>query len=112
MVASVTTQELKEDLASVNASVGDLVGAGEAEAMARKTWYFGESLITERMIKKMKKEGYFSTGRAEPWPAGEMEPSLGEGYAMVFRDYFYCSLRLPSIKFLHEVLEEFQLQIH
>jgi hypothetical protein len=41
MVASVETQELEEDLASVDASIGDLIGVSEAEAeaevMARKT---------------------------------------------------------------------------
>jgi hypothetical protein len=26
--------------------------------------------------------------------------------------YFACGLRLPSVKFLHEVLEEFDVQIH
>jgi hypothetical protein len=62
MLASIVAQELEKDLASVNTSVVDLVGAGEVEAMARKTWYFGESLIMERMIKKMEKEGYFSIG--------------------------------------------------
>jgi hypothetical protein len=33
MVASVAAQELKEDLASIDALIGDLVSAGEAEAM-------------------------------------------------------------------------------
>jgi hypothetical protein len=46
MVASVAVQELEEDLTSVNASIGDLVGAREAEAMAGKTWEFGESMVT------------------------------------------------------------------
>jgi hypothetical protein len=62
MVASVVAQELEEDLASVNASIGDLVGSSEADVMAGKTWDFGESLVTEKMIKKMEKEGYFSIG--------------------------------------------------
>ena len=37
MVAIVEAQELKEDLGSVEASVGDLVGAEEAEVMDGKT---------------------------------------------------------------------------
>jgi hypothetical protein len=61
------------------------------------------------MIKKMEKEGYFSVGRAEPPSVGQNVPSPAEGYAMVFRDYFSCSLRLPSITFLREVIKEFQL---
>jgi hypothetical protein len=40
MVVSVAVQELEEDLVSVDASIGDLVNVGEAEAMARKTWEF------------------------------------------------------------------------
>jgi hypothetical protein len=43
---------------------------------------------------------------------GQTVPSLDEGYVVVFRYYFSCSLRLPSIMFLREVLEEFQLHIH
>ena len=37
MVAIAEAQELEEDLAGVEASIGDLVGAKEAEAMAEKT---------------------------------------------------------------------------
>jgi hypothetical protein len=62
MLTSVEARELGEDLASVDASINDLVGGGEAETMARKTWDFGESLVMERMIKKMEKKGFFSAG--------------------------------------------------
>ena len=37
MVAIAEAQELEEDLAGVEASIGDLVGAEEVEAMASKT---------------------------------------------------------------------------
>jgi hypothetical protein len=77
--------------------------------MAGKAWDFGESLVTEKMIKNMEKEGYFSIGRAELPPAGQIVPSPLEGYAVVFWDYFSYGLHLPTITFLHEVLEEFQL---
>jgi hypothetical protein len=109
MVASVAARELEEDLASVDASIGDLIGESEVEVMAGKTWDFGESLVMEKMIRKMEREGYFSARRAKPSPAGQTVPSPAEGYAVVFRDYFSCGLRLPSITFLREVLEEFQL---
>jgi hypothetical protein len=52
--------------------------------MAGKAWDFGESLVTEKMIKNMEKEGYFSIGRAELPPAGQIVPSPLEGYAVVF----------------------------
>jgi hypothetical protein len=107
MLTSVAARDLEEDLASMDASIGDLTrGSG---AMAGKTWDFGRSLVTEKMIKKMEKEGYFSVGRDKLLPVDQIVPSPDEGYAMVFRDYFSCGLRLPSITFLHEVLEEFQL---
>jgi hypothetical protein len=105
MLTSAEAHDLEEDLASVDASIGNLTGG--SGAMAGKTWDFGESLVMEKMIKKMEKEGYFSVGRAKLLPVGQTVPSLNEGYAVVFRDYFSCGLRLPSIMFLHEVLKEF-----
>ena len=39
-------------------------------------------------------------------------PSPSKDYTVVFKDYFSCGLRLPSVKFLRQVLEEFDLQIH
>jgi hypothetical protein len=106
MVASVEAQELEEDLASIDTSIGDLVRESEMNVMAGNTFHFGESLIMEKMIRKMEKEGYFLVGRAEPLPAGQTVPSPVEGYTVVFRS---CSLCVPSITVLHEVLEEFQL---
>jgi hypothetical protein len=107
MLMSAEARDLEEDLASVDAPIGDLTGG--SGAMAGKAWDFGESLVTEKMIKKMEKERYFSVGRPKLPPAGQTMPSPNEGYAVVFRDQFSCSLRLPSITFLREVLEEFQL---
>jgi hypothetical protein len=109
MLTSAEARDLEEDLASVDASIGDLTGGSEAGAMARKTWDFGKSLVMEKMIKKMEKEGYFSVGWAKLPPVGKTVPSPTEGCAMVFRDYFSCGLCLPSITFLRVVLEEFQL---
>jgi hypothetical protein len=37
MLASALAQDLEEDLASMEASVGDLVGASEGEGMAGRT---------------------------------------------------------------------------
>jgi hypothetical protein len=65
--------------------------------------------MTHKMIRRMEKEGMFLAGRAKPPQPGETVPSPGEGYVVVFRGYFSCGLRLPSVKFLHQVLEEFQL---
>jgi hypothetical protein len=35
-----------------------------------------------------------------------------EGYVVVFKDFFVCGLRFPSIGFLRQVLETFQVQLH
>jgi hypothetical protein len=66
MVASVAAQEVKEDLACVEASVNDLIRAKEAGLMARKTWDFGPSLMTKKMITKLEKEEMSPPGRAKP----------------------------------------------
>ena len=66
MVASAEVQELVEDLASVEASIGDLIRAKEAGLMAGNTWDFGPSLMTKKMIAKLEKEGMFPVGRAKP----------------------------------------------
>ena len=108
MVVSEKAQELVEDLASIEASVGDLIGVEEAGLMARKTWDFGPSLMTKKMIAKLEKEGMFPVERAKP-PQGETAPSPSKDYVVVFKDYFSCGLRLPSVKFLRQVLEEFDL---
>jgi hypothetical protein len=107
MLARALAQDLEEDLASVEASIGDLVGASEGKGMAGKTWDFGPSSVTEEAITEMLDDGYFKAGCALPPPVGETVPSPSEGYAIIFKDYFTCGLRLPSISFLHQVLEAF-----
>ena len=56
MVAIAEAQELEVDLASVQASLGDLVGAEEAEVMASKTWDFGPLLMSKKMILELEKD--------------------------------------------------------
>ena len=55
-----------EDLASIEASVGDLIRAEEVGLMDGKTWDFGPSLMTKKMITKLEKEGMFPEDRAKP----------------------------------------------
>jgi hypothetical protein len=66
MVASAAAQDLEEDLASIVASIGDLIGVKEAGLMARKTWDFGPSLMTKKTIAKLEKAEMFPLGRAKP----------------------------------------------
>jgi hypothetical protein len=88
MLTSALAQDLEEDLASVEASIGDMVGASEGEGMAGKIWDFGPSSVTEEVIAEMLDDGFFKASRAMPPPADETIPSPPEGYAIVFKDYF------------------------
>ena len=65
MVAIVAAIDLEEDLASVEASVADLITAKEAEDMASvgRTWDFGPSLMTKDMIEALEQEGSFGIGK-------------------------------------------------
>ena len=68
-------------------------------------------LMKKKMILELEKEGYIAQGRAK-LPQGETVPSLGKDYIVVFRDYFAYGPHLPVVRFLRDVLEEFNVQIH
>ena len=40
---------------------------------------------------------------------GETVSEPGKDYSIIFKDFFAYGLRLPSVKFLHQVLEEFDV---
>jgi hypothetical protein len=61
-VASVEARDLEEYLASMDASIGDLVEGSEAEAIAGKTWDFGESVVMEKTSRRWKGRGTFLLG--------------------------------------------------
>ena len=60
----------------------------------------------------MLKESYFPSSRVKIPPPGQTVPEPEEGYAVVFRDFFTCGLRLPYAPFLCRVLETFNVQVH
>ena len=64
--------------------------------------------MTKKMVANLEKEGCIPLGRAK-LSQGEMVPDTGRDYVVVFKDFFVCGLRLPSVKFLRQVLEEFDL---
>ena len=68
MLASAKAIDLEEDLASVEASVGDLITTEKAEDMAGagRTWDFGPSLMTKDMIEALEKEGNFGARKVKP----------------------------------------------
>ena len=102
---------LEEDLGSVSASVGDLITVDSGD-MAIKSWDFGPSSITEEVVAEMLKESYFPSSRVKIPPSGQTVPEPEEGYAVVLRDFFACGLRLPYGRFLCQVLETFNVQLH
>lgn len=112
MIASASALELEklveEDLGSVSASVGDLVAADSGD-MVIKSWDFGPSSITEEAVAEMLKESYFPSSRVKIPPPGQTVPEPEEGYAVVFRDFFTCRLRLPYVPFLCWVFEMFNV---
>lgn len=111
MLASTEARELEENLSGVEASVGDLIGAEEVEDMARKTWDFGTSLMTQEMIEVLEEKGYIPKEKAS-LPKGETIPRPGAADAVVFKDFFACGLRFSAVRFLREVLESFKVQLH
>lgn len=111
MFATAVAHDIEEDLASVEASVGDLVSCEESKAEMRKTFDFGPSLMTKERIKDLEAEGCFPRGKVRP-PNGETVPKLDFNKVVVFKDFFACGLRFPSVRFLREVLEAFKVQLH
>jgi len=67
--------------------------------------------MSKKMILELEKDACIAAGRAK-LPQGKTVPMPSKDYAVVFKDYFSYGLRLPSDRFLHEVLEEFDVQIH
>ena len=45
-------------------------------------------------------------------PEGETIPKPKAADAVVFRDFFLCGLRFSAMRFLHQVLEAFEVQLH
>ena len=115
MIASASALEfeklVEEHLGSVSASVGDLI-AVDSRDMVIKSWDFSPSSITEEAVMEMLKESYFPSSRVKIPSPGQTVPEPEQGYAVVFRDFFTCGLRLPYVPFLCRVLETFNIQVH
>ena len=111
MLEVAAAQDLEETLSDVEASVGDLISAKEFEEMAAITFEFGQSTVRTEDIADMVEARFFKEGRAEAPPAGQTVPAPEEGYAVVFRDFFTCGLRMPPYHFLREVMESFNVEL-
>lgn len=55
--------------------------------------------------------GCLGDAKAAP-PEGETIPKPKAADAVVFKDFFSCRLRFPLVRFLRQVLEAFEVQLH
>jgi hypothetical protein len=71
---------------------------------------FGNSRISSVRVLEMQRLGYFggSVGRA-PGAEEVLEP---EGELVVFEAFFVAGLHLPTHRFMAEVLQRFEVQVH
>jgi hypothetical protein len=71
---------------------------------------FGTSRIFSSRVLEMQRLGYFGNdvGRA---PCAEEVPEP-EGELIVFEAFFAASLRLPTHRFVVELLRRFEVQVH
>lgn len=67
--------------------------------------------MTKDMIMVLEHEGFVGEKKVRS-PQGEMVPKPQAADAMVFRDFFTYDLRFPTARFLREVLEAFEVQMH
>jgi hypothetical protein len=71
---------------------------------------FGVSRISSVRVQDMQHLGYFENGVGRVLGAEEiLEP---EGELVVFEAFFIAGLRLPAHRFVAEVLQRFEVQVH
>jgi hypothetical protein len=71
---------------------------------------FGVSWISSVRVQDMQQLGYFGN-RVGRVPGAEEIPE-SEGEIVVFEAFFTAGLRLPAHRFVAEVLQRFEVQIH
>jgi hypothetical protein len=71
---------------------------------------FGVSRISSVRVQDMQQLGYFGSGVGRV-PGAEEVPEP-EGELVVFEAFFTAGLRLPAHRFVAEVLQRFEVQVH
>jgi hypothetical protein len=71
---------------------------------------FGVSQISSVRVQDMQQLGYFGSGVGRV-PGAEEVPEP-EGELVVFEEFFTIGLRLPANRFVAEVLQRFEVQVH
>jgi hypothetical protein len=96
-----TTEASSEDLSGTVAA---------AELRPSDTVEFGVSRMSLVRVQDMQQLGYFG-GRIGRVPRAEEVPEP-EGELVVFEAFFITDLRLPAHRFVSEVLQKFEVQVH
>jgi hypothetical protein len=84
--------------------------AAVVELQHEHTVEFGTSRIYSSHVLEMQRLGYFGNGVGRA-PGAEDVPEP-EGELVVFKAFFIVGLRLPAQRFVIEVLQKFEVQIH
>ena len=71
---------------------------------------FGTSRIFSGRVLEMQRLGYF--GNCVRWAPGAEEVPEPEGELIFFEAFFAAGLRLPTHRFVVEVLRRFEVQVH
>jgi hypothetical protein len=96
---------------TVEASSEDTSGTvAAAELRPGDTVEFGVSRMSSVHVQDMQQLGYFGGGVGRV-PGAEEVPEP-EGELVVFEAFFIADLRLPTHRFVSEVLQKFKVQVH
>jgi hypothetical protein len=101
-VATTPTPEASSEDTSSNVAAAELWPGDTVE--------FGVSRISSVRVQDMQQLGYFSSGVGRvPGVEEVLEP---EGELVFFEAFFTAGLRLPARRFVSEVLQRFEVQVH
>jgi hypothetical protein len=96
---------------TAEASFEDLSGTmAAAELQPGHTVEFGVSRMSLVRVQDMQRLGYFGGGVGRVPGAEEVPEPKGE--LVVFEAFFVAELRLPAHRFVSEVLQKFEVQVH
>jgi hypothetical protein len=93
-----------------SSSEDTLSNVAAAELHPCDTVEFGVSRISSVRVQDMQQLGYFGGGVGRV-PGAEEVPEP-EGELIVFEVFFTAGLRLPAHRFVAEVLQRFEVQVH
>jgi hypothetical protein len=86
-------------------------GADTDEGSHTRNYHFGPSTVTVSRVREMIDNDYFADGMARvPREETISEPHANE--AVVFKELFTASLRMPPHPVLSDILLKFQVQLH